>query len=291
MAMIHVSRSGAQIGVFDEAKVRAGLETGEFIPTDLGWLEGMATWRPLSEIDEFARLSQAPPPTVAPGGAVVQSALPQATFGIAQGTGLPWENRATLGWVNAFIQTVGLVLIKPGEAFTVMKREGGLADPLLYALIGGCLGAVVGFTFAFLFQSLGFFMGEDSAWASVLGIGAASILVLVLMPLFIVIGAFVSAGVFHVGLMLFGGAKQPFETTFRVVCYSVGSARLLQMLPLCGGAISVVWGIVLYCIGLARAHDTDTGRAVGAVFLPIVVCCGFGILAALLLPALANLNR
>jgi hypothetical protein len=65
MAMIHVSRSGATIGVFDEERVREGLRTGEFIGTDLGWTEGMATWQPLSELESF-RTPAAPPVTPAP---------------------------------------------------------------------------------------------------------------------------------------------------------------------------------------------------------------------------------
>ena len=31
---------------------------------------------------------------------------------------------------------------------------------------------------------------------------------------------------------------------------------------------------VLYIIGLARAHETDTGRTTLAVLLPLIVCCG-----------------
>ena len=34
--------------------------------------------------------------------------------------------------------------------------------------------------------------------------------------------------------------------------------------------------MVVNCIGLARAHETDTGRAVLAVFLPVILCCGLG---------------
>jgi hypothetical protein len=47
-----------------------------------------------------------------------------------------------------------------------------------------------------------------------------------------------------------------------------------------------IWKIVLYCIGLARAHETDTGRAVLAVFLPLIVCCGGGLLIAFMFGAL-----
>ena len=46
--------------------------------------------------------------------------------------------------------------------------------------------------------------------------------------------------------------------------------------------IAVVWNIVLECIGLARAHETDTGKAVMAVLLPIIVCCGGAMLLAIL---------
>jgi hypothetical protein len=46
------------------------------------------------------------------------------------------------------------------------------------------------------------------------------------------------------------------------------------MIPVCGGLISGVWGLVCSCIGLARAHETDTGRVVIAVLLPLIVCCG-----------------
>ena len=41
--------------------------------------------------------------------------------------------------------------------------------------------------------------------------------------------------------MIVGGANQPFETTFRVLAFSQGSIGPLQMIPLCGGLISVVW--------------------------------------------------
>ena len=81
--------------------------------------------------------------------------------------------------------------------------------------------------------------------------------------------------------MIVGGANQPFETTFRVFAFTQGSTGPLQIIPLCGGLIAGVWAIVCYCIGLARAHETDTGRAVLAVFLPLIVCCGVGLLIAI----------
>ena len=82
--------------------------------------------------------------------------------------------------------------------------------------------------------------------------------------------------------MIVKNAKQPFETTFRVVCFAGGSANPLLVIPICGGLIGGIWKIVLYCIGFARAHETDTGRAVLAVALPLIVCCG-GIFALMMM--------
>src|SRR5205814_4280277 len=108
----------------------------------------------------------------------------------------------------------------------------------------------------------------------------------IFLPLFIVIGLFIGSGIVHLCLMIVGGAKQPFETTFRVLAFSHGSAGPLQIVPLCGGLISGVWALVCTCIGVARAHETDTGRAVLAVFLPLIVCCGCGLLLLVMFGAL-----
>jgi hypothetical protein len=101
--------------------------------------------------------------------------------------------------------------------------------------------------------------------------------------LLIALGVFIVSGILHLCLMLVGGAKQPFETTFRVVCFAGGSADPLLVIPFCGGLIAGIWKIVLYCIGLARSHETDTGRAVLAVALPVIVCCGGGIVFGMMI--------
>jgi hypothetical protein len=102
---------------------------------------------------------------------------------------------------------------------------------------------------------------------------------------------FIGAAIVHLCLMIVGGANKTFETTFRVLAFSQGSTGPLQMIPVCGGLIAGVWGLVVTCIGLARAHETETGRAVFAVFLPLVVCCGGAILMAILVPALIHMRN
>src|SRR6266513_1482555 len=189
MATIHVNRGGTCLGTFSEEDVRAGLRSGRFAGTDLGW------------------------------------------------------------------------------------REGGLAEPLLYAVIGGTFGGVFAVTYNFALRLFTPFGDRQGAVAHLFG-GLGWIFLLVLTPLFVAIGMFVASAILHVCLMIVGGAKQSFETTFRVVCFAEGSASPPLVIPYCGGLITGIWKIILYCIGLARAHETDTGRAVIAVLLPLIICCG-----------------
>jgi hypothetical protein len=263
--MIHVNRGATSLGVFSEEEVREGLRSGRFVPNDIGWREGMANWQPLSQFPELGAAAPAAPPAQIGAGATSEAAAPRS--------GLPWDERQTKGLLNAFIETLQTVLIKPVAAFTAMKREGGLGEPLLYAVIGGTFGGIFAVTYNFALRSFGSFGDRHDAMEHLFG-GIGWIFLLVLTPLFVAIGMFVVSAILHVCLMIVGGAKQSFETTFRVVCFAEGSASPLLVIPFCGGFIVGIWKIVLYCIGLARAHETDTGRVVIAVLLPLIVCCG-----------------
>jgi len=265
--MIHVNRGAASLGVFSEEEIREGLHTGRFASSDIGWREGMATWQPLSQFPELTGTAAPAVPPVQPGAGPVSTTVEGRP-------GLPWEHRQERGFFNAFIETLSMVLTRPAEAFSVMKREGGLGGPLIYALIGGCIGGIVSFLFSLGFQSLGMFKDQHNGLAAMAGMGIGSVAIVILLPLFVVIGLFIGSAVVHLCLMIVGGANQSFETTFRVLAFSQGSTGPLQVVPVCGGLISGVWALVCTCIGLARAHETDTGRAVAAVFLPVIVCCG-----------------
>ena len=276
--MIHVNRGATSLGAFPEEEVREGLRTGRFASTDLGWREGMASWKPLSQFSEFAAAAPAAPPPQP--GATSAAETPAAR------SGLPWEHRQERGFLNAFIETLAMVLTKPDLAFRTMKTEGGLGEPLIYALIGGCVGGIVSLLLSLGLQSMGLFAGQRDTFAALAGLGIGSIAFIVLVPVFIVIGLFIGAAIVHLCLMIVGGANKSFETTFRVLAFSHGSTGPLQIIPICGGLIAGVWALVVNCIGLARAHETSTGRAVLAVLLPLIVCCGGAILIAIMFGAL-----
>jgi hypothetical protein len=277
MATIHVNRGATSLGAFSEEEVREGLRTGRFAPTDIGWREGMATWQPLSQFPELAAAAPAAPPTQIGAVSTSETAAPRS--------GLPWDERQTKGFFNAFVETLLMVLAKPGVAFTAMKREGGLGEPLLYLVVGSSFGIIVYVLMTLLLPSA-IPLGDRHGLTRLVGAGIGSIFMIILAPVFAAIGAFVASAIFHVCLMIVGGARQSFETTFRVVCFTGGSVDPLLIIPFCGGLIVGIWKIVLYCIGLSRAHETDIGRAVLAVFLPLVVCCGGALLIAFMVGAL-----
>jgi hypothetical protein len=288
MAMIHVNRGATSLGAFPEEQVREGIRAGRFLPSDLGWREGMASWQPLSQFTEFAddiaaapAASAPPPPPHTPTAPAMIA--PAAGSTSAPRSGLPWDERHSKGLFSAFIETLQTVLTRPSDAFTAMQREGGLGEPLLYAIIGGSFGLVFYFIYQLAFQSLGVFANRPNPLAHLIGAGIGGVLLIIFVPVLVAIGAFINAAILHVCLMIVGGAKQPFETTFRVICFASGSVFPLMVVPLCGGVIAGIWDLVLRCIGLARAHETDTGRAVLAVLLPVIVCCCGGFLCVMML--------
>src|SRR5438046_4997480 len=266
MAMIHVNRGATSLGVFPEEQVREGIRAGRFLASDLGWREGMASWQPLSQFTEFADdiaagpAASAPPPQQTPTAPAMIA--PTAGTTTAPRSGLPWDERHTKGLFSAFIETLQMVLSKPGAAFSAMRHEGGLGEPLLYGLIGGSFWFIVYLIYNLAFQSLGMFANRNNPLTHLIGAGIGGIVLIVCAPLFVLIGIFIGSAILHVCLLLVGGARQSFETTFRVVCFAGGSVNPLLVIPFCGGLIVGIWKIVLYCLGLLRAHETDTGRAV-----------------------------
>ena len=113
---------------------------------------GAKGWQPGSRLRKFPNSPQ----ETGPGGAAspqpqftgASTITPMAT--IAPRSGLPWDDRQQRGILRAFFDTLIMVLTKPAEAFAAMKREGGLGEPLIYAIIGGSVGGVIYFLYNFL---------------------------------------------------------------------------------------------------------------------------------------------
>jgi hypothetical protein len=183
-----------------------------------------------------------------------------------------WEHPGPV--VPRFLETVRGVLLDTVVFFRTMRRRGGLASPLTFGVAGTLLGALIGALYQFMFASMSGGLGDvgSARDAAIVGLLSSGCIV-VFLPLIAVVAMFVSAAIYHVMLLLLGAARQPFETTMRVVAYSMGSTSVLQIVPVCGGVFAAVWAIVANIIGLARTHEISTGRAAAAVLLPVLACC------------------
>jgi hypothetical protein len=194
------------------------------------------------------------------------------------------------------VETTKRVLGKPIPLFRALSRPSGIGSPLLYAVIIGWIGVAAASFYSALFQSLvgssmaGF--GESPELAAALGFAQSwggFLIQLVFAPLGLVIGLFVAAGVFHLMLLLLGGAQRDFESTFAVVGYAQAPA-ILMLVPFCGSLVAWIWSLVLYVVGLSEAHGISRGKAAGAVLLPLLlVCCCCALLGFLFASSIAAL--
>jgi len=312
-------------GPIPDSELDALIAAGTINEDTLVWREGMADWTALRIARPPGQGAPAPGPgQEAPAGWIrctatgryfppeeivyldgkPYSAAAKAAVlqGVMQGGSLPdqgdldrggppWEKREQLGIPKAAWETIKAVLFNPFETFDNMKRTGGLDSPLLYMIITGSIGMISGMIWNWLGQMMfrSFVTNpQGSAFAFQTAVGGGMILVfLVVAPIICAIRAFVGAGILHLSLMICGGARQPFETTFRSYCYCGGSVAALQILPfqlipVVGPIIAAflvgIWEIVANCIGFARSHEIGMGRAVLAVLLPTIVCCTIFIL-------------
>jgi len=206
-----------------------------------------------------------------------------STAPLAAPVGTAWDQRARIGFFNALVETTRQVLTGPGAFFRAMPTTGGMGSPLLYAVVVGWVGlAAASFYQAIFYSVVGSrwaAFGEDrpevAAFLGLVQGWAGFVAQVVFGGIFVVIGVFVAAAIFHLMLLLLGGARRDFEATLRVVAFSQATSLLL-LVPFCGQIVAGVWGfwtLVLYVLGLAQAHQVGHGKAAAAVLLPLVLCC------------------
>jgi hypothetical protein len=269
--MIHVARNQQTLGSFSEDEVREGIRTGRFTDSDLAWRAGMETWQPLGKMASQWNLELPPALTASNDDPAASS----ASDILSDGSEPAWEQREKLGFFPALTQTVSAVLMRPTPTFAGMKHEGGLTDPLVYFVLLSC----VTYAVSVLYQIASFSMESGSLpeqlqHYSKNAVGFTMIGTILISPALYVIGAFLSSGITHLCLKLLGGAHRPFETTFRVICYAQASASIFNLLPLCGGLMSILWGSYTIIIGLKEAHGISAWKSTLAITLPGLLCCG-----------------
>ena len=189
---------------------------------------------------------------------------------------IPWEDPSRPP-AEALIETVKLFVTDMTRAFRRMPVAGDIARPLLYAVIVGSVGPIVSQVYSlFLPNPVMAFLRDRFAGqpgAEILARSAASgVFAVFFVPVAVVVGLFVGAGIVHLCLMMVGGANRGFVATLRVFCYS-STGQLVQVVPLIGGLVALVLVAILEVKGLEIAHRTTSGKAIAAILIPGAVCC------------------
>jgi hypothetical protein len=275
MNKIHVARGQNQLGQFSPQEVADGLQSGQFLPTDLGWVEGMSAWTPLSafpDLPDAGPADEATPPPIQPLGSEVQTVL---TPELGEGPEPAWEQRETKGFVAAFIETIRQVLTRPGATFAAMPRQAGYFAPLFFTILASWIGNAAAIIYQLVYSSVNpQQLSEELEGLSMNELRPVMIGLIIVMPLIIAVFTFIGAFFSHFFLWVLGGVKHPYETTFRVVAYAQGATSVLQLIPMCGGFVYPFWYFFSAAMGLSRAQETEVWRAVLALLMPMLICCG-----------------
>jgi hypothetical protein len=190
----------------------------------------------------------------------------------------PWEMRSSALDLGALWRATRDILLHPKAAFSSVSYEAGKRGPLIYALIYGSVGQILGIYWLTVAGILGNTIETGTLESTVWFAGAA-----LFTPPFLAISLYIAAGLAHLFLKVLHGARRPFSATFQVSAYVTGATSLLNFLPLnlipvAGSMIIPIWALVLNAVGLAKAHQTSTIRALLALLLPLVILVGIVVL-------------
>jgi hypothetical protein len=177
----------------------------------------------------------------------------------------PWEEYEKHGLIQGLLGTLRQSLFSPVAFFAGLPRSGGFLVPLLFALIIETVGGLAGYVWGQAFESPFLSSPKTS--------GSMMVVMGLLMPLIVFVSIVAWALVLHLSLFLVGGAKEDFEATFRVVFYTSGPS-LCSVIPIIGTWITLPWRLYLVIIATREVHRITTAKAVVAVILPSIACCG-----------------
>lgn len=181
-----------------------------------------------------------------------------------------WETRSSWLDLAAFWRTSSNILFHPSATFADLNYSSGTRSSLVFAIVYGSLGQLLG---RYWFTLLGIHYGvfEGDALTNTLRFAVVALFV----PISVLIFVFFTASLVHIFLRLLFAAKRTFSATVQVVAYGSGAASLLNVIPILGSFLAPIWALVVWCIGLARAHQTSRAKTGLALLLPFVLAVLF----------------
>jgi hypothetical protein len=198
---------------------------------------------------------------------------------MVQSARVDWEMRSSWLDVAAFWQTSKSILFRPSAIFSALNYDAGIGNALVYLLIYGSLGQIIG---RYWITLLGIHYGiiESNALDNTVRFAGT----ILLTPVLFLALIFVAAGLVHLVLRMLLASRRPFSATFQVMAYASGATSIINVIPFLGRIVMPLWTLVLYLVGLSKAHQTSKPKVFFALLMPIVIV-GFlalGVISALI---------
>lgn len=189
----------------------------------------------------------------------------------------PWESGE--GFWGAYWRTTKEALFSPTQFFKKVSAGEGYWSPLIYGILSG----MIGFGVSLVYQWFLFSAFIPPRVHALIPYNLILTISLIGIPLMTASSIFIGSAITHLCLMIVGGNKKGFQTTFRPISYSF-CAHLFDIVPFVGSFIGSIYMIILIIFGVRESHGISTGKATLAVLLPLIIVFGLGILAAILIP-------
>ena len=173
------------------------------------------------------------------------------------------ENKQTKGIDFAAIpQTAIRVVTSPAVFFRDMQKTGGFIEPLVFMVVLGVVSGIIQAVLNLLHLNV---MGGIAA-----GVGA-----IIILPIFIAIFGFISAGIaFAIWKVM--GSQESYETAYRCVAYTGALSpitTILGVVPFLGAVVGILIGTYFIVIASVEVHKIPAKKAWTV----------FGIIAAILI--------
>ena len=176
------------------------------------------------------------------------------------------------------------VITDPSYFFDSADKEHGIREALIYLLVLGIVPSTLGVIAQFLIGSLLNPSGTDSAIFSLIFLPIGMIGAYIM--LFII--TFITTGILHVWIMLWGGTGD-YSKTFNLFVYANTPNLLFSFIPLFG-LVGWIWNLVLLVMATEKMHDVSRGKAIAIYVLPLVLIVLFSVLIlAFALAALSSM--
>ncbi len=307
--------NGQAHGPILEAELRRLRDTDKLSDDSLVWKEGMADWAPFKSIQaDFHRAAHVREATGAPESRLPTLSHPAPATSNTQGSitqqkadfhhlpahephSLASDHRGALDWEKvpktnlaaAFVSALQNTLFHTRQTGQELGHPGDWKLPLAFLSLGEMVGTLL------MFATVSMLPATNSQLAAMtkrmvgLQSGGVGLVALLLSSLSMLpISILVKSALLHVCLKIFGGSRASFSTTFRTLCYALGSSAVLWLIPLISVATATVTGetavvdfamalamvsVLLWSIWvtigcLAASHGMSTFKAALAIFLP-----------------------